>query len=812
MSSFNRQMEASTSSELDRTVFRTILDCTATPVLLLSSEGSIVFLNKALEELTGYSLAELDKASFISSLVADEGQTKEKEILESLVWLQQPETHSCSIRTKGGGQRTQEWGAICFPDSVGRCSLIALMAQQEPRSPHLGEGLVSARNFTDAMLDGLNGGLIMMDRRLRIVAAFGTLREHFRGATGKHCFEAVASTQAVCPNCPALLILQSEKEVHRGKRGSLLERAEGECSKLPAGIGSPHGKLVALPIPDAGGRLAGIAVLVRGDAAEKQLNESLHIAQESLETLIAHLPDGVIIANPATDMILDANGQACNMLRIEKTALVGTKASAVLAQEWQAEYKKLVSKHLLKNRDNFSMRGFTSMPADRRIPIELLAIFVDANGARRLQMILKDVSKERRVEGQLKSQASLLQNVNDAIISVDTNETILFLNKKAETTYGWTADETLCRALYDVVKYEFLEPGHAQEYARALEEKGFWRGEVIHRHRDGRILNIDTSISVVTDDEGRSTGLVMVNRDITYRKEAERKLKRRADEMAALLEIDWAISRHITLKEVLSVIHAQVNRLMIAKNFYIALAEPVKDEVYFPIYLDELVQKESFSRKAGRGYTEYVIHVGQPVLLSKEVEDDMVKQGYAGVGPQALSWLGVPLSSRGKAIGMMAVQSYTQANLYGEDDVRILSAIADQAAIAIDNARMFERIRVSEERYRTLVENLPEGYLVIQSGKIVFANRAFVEFSSYSKDELIGRDFAEFLSEESRAVLHSLCQRDPSTLGEKEIVHLAMNSGDGRTLDFEFNFSSLSYDGSPALVGVCPRAGVVAPM
>ena len=544
---------------------------------------------------------------------------------------------------------------------------------------------------------------------------------------------------------------------------------------------------------------------------ERRLEEELAVTKESLSTLLSHSPDGILIADAVTDEILEANCQACNMLHTQKDALLGIRSSEIFPAEWRSDYKKLADRKLLKNGDYLNTSALVARSKGHLLPVELLAALVETNGKRHVQMILRDVSKERRIQGQLRSQASLLQNVNDAIISVDMNETILFLNKKAESVYGLNAEDAICRPLYEVIRYEFLNPANEREFRNALQNNGFWRGEVIHYHKDGHAISIDTSVSVVSDDENKPAGYVMVNRDITRRKDAERKLKRRGDEMAALYEIGQAISTHLNLKDVLSVIHGQVGRLMRARNFYVALYDPAKDEIHFPIYIDEMVRKDGTSRKAGRGYTEYVIQTGRPLLLARNTEEQMESEGYKGIGPQALSWLGVPLRLRQKTIGMMAVQSYSRANLYTEDDVRILSAISDQAAIAIENARMFEQVRSSEETYRNLVESMSEGYVVLQDGKIAFVNTAFAELLSYSKEDLLGRTFSELLPIESQTVMDGLYEKKLEKPYEEIFSKLIVLAKDGNHLRLEFKFRSLNHGGASALVGMCPGSYVAVP-
>jgi PAS domain S-box-containing protein len=547
------------------------------------------------------------------------------------------------------------------------------------------------------------------------------------------------------------------------------------------------------------------ASIEMADEERRPIGERLKIAEESLNSLLSHSLDGIMFVNPSTDTILDANGRACSMLGQEKQALLGSKATDIFLPDYREKYSKLLGQTLLKNGDHFQMKASVGKPRTHALPVEALAIMVDTNGSRRLHLILRDVSMEHHIQGQLRSQVSLLQNVNDAIISIDLNETVLFMNKKAESVYGLKAEEAICRHLYDVVRYKFLSPAQEEEAHTQVEQNGFWRGEVIHHNKDGRPISVDTSVSMIYDDERRPNCVVIVSRDITARKESERKLKRRGDEMAALYEIGQALSRHLSLNDVLSVIRTQVSRLMNARNFYIALYDETKDEVFFPVYVDELVRKDGTSRKAAKGYTEYVIHKGSPLLLSKEAEEQMVRDGYQGIGPQAASWLGVPLSSGQKVIGMMAVQSYSNNDQYGEDDVRILSAIADQVAVAIENARMFERVRISEETYRNLVESMSEGYMLIQNGKITLVNRSLAECLSYSKEELVGRDVGTILMPESREAILALQSSSPEQGEDWSAAKLGLISRQGHRTELDFSFRSLSYEGAPAVVGICSR-------
>ncbi len=171
--------------------------------------------------------------------------------------------------------------------------------------------------------------------------------------------------------------------------------------------------------------------------------------------------------------------------------------------------------------------------------------------------------------------------------------------------------------------------------------------------------------------------------------------ERRLTELAILNEIGRALSSSLELDELLEQVHRQVSRVFDTTNFYVAIYEPETDEWGMAFWLEKGERQPEQRFKVGAGLTGHIIRTQEPLLLrdAQAVLAFHANQGIEVLGEPAKSWLGVPLIAKEKVVGVMAVQSYEQENLYDEHALALFSTIAAQTAIAVDNARLFQEWR-----------------------------------------------------------------------------------------------------------------------
>lgn len=167
-----------------------------------------------------------------------------------------------------------------------------------------------------------------------------------------------------------------------------------------------------------------------------------------------------------------------------------------------------------------------------------------------------------------------------------------------------------------------------------------------------------------------------------------------AEELAILNELAQVLTARLSVEQVLDEAYQGISRLVNATNFYVALYDPDNDEVTFALDVTEGNVRRFFgTRQAGEGITEHIIRNRTALLLQDNLPEQLEKLDIKIIGQVALSWLGVPLMIGDQVIGVMAVQSHTTSYAFDEHDLDLLTAIASQVAIAIQNARLYEAMQ-----------------------------------------------------------------------------------------------------------------------
>ena len=317
--------------------------------------------------------------------------------------------------------------------------------------------------------------------------------------------------------------------------------------------------------------------------------------------------------------------------------------------------------------------------------------------------------ERKRIEEVLsKSQQefiSLFKSSPEALVYVDEKSNILDINSQFTKLFGYTLEEIKGRNISDGM----IHPQDKIEEAEDLYQKSllssYYNYESIRKKKNGFLFPVSISGSPVVI-EGKLKGRILSYRDITQDKQNE-KIQQ------VLYNISKAANSPISLGQLYKTIHQELGNIIDTNNFFIALVDYQKDEVYFPYFVDEKDKDFAIINfSETNSLTVYVIKTDQPLLADYKKLKKMIAQrevNIVGTITDKSIWLGVPLKVEDRVIGAMAVQSYINPKLYSEKDIKIMEFVSNQIATAIERKRMEEELK-RLAHYDTLTGAYNRGY------------------------------------------------------------------------------------------------------
>ena len=310
----------------------------------------------------------------------------------------------------------------------------------------------------------------------------------------------------------------------------------------------------------------------------------------------------------------------------------------------------------------------------------------------KLQLLMQNLHK-------LQHDHELVFNaIGEGIHWINSEGVIVFENPAGTRLLGWENSELLGRPAHATMHHTRADgsdypqcdcPIHSTlrtGVSQRVDNEVFWR-------KDGTSIPVEYMTTPVHDEQGKIIGAVVVFSDITERKRAEA-------ERQVISEIVQGVITTSNLDELLDLAHRSIGKLLYAENCFVGLHDPKADLMTFEFWVDKCDPVPP-PQSNSKGFTRssYVLRTGQPLLLTKELEAQLFEQGdLAQSGSVSASWLGVPLRTPTRTIGVLVVQHYEKQDAYSQRDLEFLSAVGDQIALAIERKRAEQELKRSEER------------------------------------------------------------------------------------------------------------------
>ncbi|MGZ4137483.1 MAG: GAF domain-containing protein, partial [Actinomycetota bacterium] len=216
--------------------------------------------------------------------------------------------------------------------------------------------------------------------------------------------------------------------------------------------------------------------------------------------------------------------------------------------------------------------------------------------------------------------------------------------------------------------------------------------------------------------------------------------RQRAAEMSIVNSVGQAVAEQLDLAALIDRLGDQLRELFEADIVYIALHDTSTDLIEFPYYFEEGRRDPYAPLRFGEGLTSKILSEREPLLLNREE----AFEGVSIVGRPASSYLGVPILVGSTAIGVISVQSTSQAGRFGDADVRLLSTIAANVGAAIQNARLYDETRRRAGEMAALAE------LGREIGAVLDLDAVLGRIAERARELLDGGTSSVFLEDDDR--------------------------------------------------------------
>jgi PAS domain S-box-containing protein len=313
-----------------------------------------------------------------------------------------------------------------------------------------------------------------------------------------------------------------------------------------------------------------------------------------------------------------------------------------------------------------------------------------------VQGMARDITARKTAEEAVKDSEgkfrSIVETTNEWIWAIDAEGNYNYSNPAISYILGYSLDEILHANVF-----AFLHPEDRAELEvllpQLIKEQRGWSGRILRwKHKRNGYRYLESNGVPVFDSDNNLIGYRGADRDITSRRRMEL-------ERESIFEIVQGVITTPTLDELLSLIHRSISKVIYAENCFVGLLDAANNHINFEFWLDKKDSTPAPLPVGRKGFASHVLQTGEPLLLTKELTQQMIDRGEVEQsGTSSASWLGVPLRTESRTMGVLVVQHYEDEHAYSKQDLELLTSIASQTALAIEQKRAQGQLHQQAER------------------------------------------------------------------------------------------------------------------
>jgi adenylate cyclase len=268
--------------------------------------------------------------------------------------------------------------------------------------------------------------------------------------------------------------------------------------------------------------------------------------------------------------------------------------------------------------------------------------------------------------------------------------------------------------------------------------------------------------------------------------------------LLALAQIGAVVNSSLELDEVLRIVMDNIVRLTRAERGFLVLRNEKGEMVTQVARNWEQESIKSGESETSRTIVQRVIETGDPILTTNAQEDQRFSGQASVVALNLRSILCVPLKVKNDLIGVIYADNRIRTGIFAETERDLLVAFSNQAAVAIENARLFSSLRQTLAEVTTLKNLMDNVFYSMASGvittdiqnQIMLCNRAAEVMLGLSMPNILGRPLEEVLASASQGIEPHLAKVRQT---EEAILDLEISHSDPKrgNMDWRLNLSPL---------------------
>ena len=529
---------------------------------------------------------------------------------------------------------------------------------------------------------------------------------------------------------------------------------------------------------------AQIGEFMRRSDAERALRES-----EEQHRLLVETARDAIVTTTEQSVIVFANAAASRIFGYAVDEMVGQALTMLIPERFREGHREGMARYLETGERRIPWDGIElPRPAPRRGEIALEVSFAELrrNGERFFTGTMRDITDRKLAEAASLAREEQFRTLANSIPQL-----------------AWMADESGYIFWYNQRWYEYTgtapadmegwgwQSVHDPEVLPEVMER--WQASLAAgepfdmvfplRGADGVFRPFLTRVLPVHDAEGTITRWFGTNTDISEQRETEARQKFLAEASAMLAS---SLDYETTLREVA---HLAVPTLAEwcavdlleeggeIRRVAVAHPDPEREAI-----AHELQRRYPPAPDAPTGVPE-VIRTGQPELVP-EIPADLLEAAAVDAEHLRLlralelrSYLIVPLTARGRRLGALTLVQAESGRRFSAEDLDFAGALAQRAAIAVDNARLFRAAEEARAQTEAILESITDAFFAMDGQwRITYINSEARRLFALPDTELIGRQLWELFPGQEDSVYWREYRR---ALREQTPLHFEASAGDG---------------------------------